>query len=90
VLHELFSLVLKPGLLLIALSYRLKKGGWKVSSQLCRLFFFSWSVTGQFSPNDGASEIIIGSLQQSGNPETLLYIFFYLIPNLFLCAQLSD
>lgn len=53
-------------------------------------FFFSWSVTGQFSHNDGASEIITSSLQQSGNPATLLYVFFYLVPNLFLCARLNE
>lgn len=35
-------------------------------------------------------EIIISSLQQSVAPSTLLYIFFYIVPNLFLCLQLSD
>lgn len=41
------------------------------------LFIFSWSIIGQFSCNDGASEIIIGSLEQSGNPAVCSK--FYLI-----------
>lgn len=53
-------------------------------------FFFSWSITGQFSCNDGASEIITNSPQQSGNTATLLFVFFHIVPNLFFCAQLSE